>query len=53
MLLLVFGTFAGLIGYAYLREGWARKGKIEPIIERTLIAKGVEVYVYDYDGGES
>jgi len=30
LLVLVFGTFAAMIGYAHLRDVWARKGKIEP-----------------------
>ena len=30
LLVLVFGTFAAMIGYAHLQEMWARKGKIEP-----------------------
>jgi hypothetical protein len=30
LLVLFFGAFAAMIGYARLQEGWARKGKIEP-----------------------
>jgi hypothetical protein len=51
LLLLVFGTFAGLIRFAYLREEWARKGKIEPSGGRYFFQR-VELAVPSFRQGD-
>lgn len=51
LLLLVFGTFAGLIRFAYLREEWAHKGKIEPSGGRYFFSR-VELPVPSFRQGD-
>jgi hypothetical protein len=51
LLVLFFGAFAAMIGYAHLQEMWARKGKIEPSGGRYFFHR-VELAVPSYRQGD-
>ncbi len=51
LLVLLFGTFAAMIGYAHLEEVWAHKGKIEPSGGRYFLRR-VELAVPSYRQGD-
>ncbi len=51
LLFILLGTFAALIGYAHLQDGWARKGKIEPHGGRYFFTR-VELAVPSFRQGD-